>query len=57
MEITYLISDETKILFKEFAYCIYRPANTKGEVTWRCPQCKFVTLKTLNNKVVEFPSE
>jgi hypothetical protein len=57
MEITYLIPDETKILFKEFAYCIYRPANTKGEVTWRCPQCKFVTLKTLNNKVVELPSE
>ena len=29
----------------------------KGEVTWRCPQCKFVTLKTLNDKCIQLPSE
>ncbi len=57
MEITHLTPNETKILFKDFAYCKYRPANSKGEVTWRCPQCKFVTIKTLNDKVIQLPSE
>ena len=50
MEITYLTPNETKILFKDFAYCKYRLANSKGEVTWRCPQCKFVTLKLYKKK-------
>ena len=49
--------DSTKILFKEMTYCKYREENVKGEVTWRCPQCKFVTLKTKEQLVSESPRE
>jgi hypothetical protein len=46
MEIKYLNTDKTKILFEQMAYSKYKDANFENEVTWRCPQCKFITLKT-----------
>ena len=47
-EFTYLNTDDSKILFEDVSYCKYRGANLKSDVTWRCPQCKFVTLKTID---------
>ena len=55
MDFKYLNLDSTKILFREMVYCKYREENVNGEVTWRCPQCKFVTLKTIVNLVTESP--
>ena len=57
MDFKYLNSDQTKILFKEVAYSKYRDVNTNGEITWRCPQCKCVTLKTIKDLVLELPSK
>ena len=57
MEFKYLNPNKTKILFEYMAYCKYKDANLKNEVTWRCPQCKFVTLKTINSLVIEHSSK
>ena len=45
-EFIYLKTDESKILFNEFTYVKYRDAETLGETTYRCNQCKCVSLRT-----------
>ena len=44
-EFIYLKSDKSKILFNEFTYVKYRVAEMLGETTYRCNQCKCVSLR------------
>jgi hypothetical protein len=52
-EFVYLSSDKSKILYEEFSYGKYKPANKSGEITWRCGQCKIVTIKTKEGIVLQ----
>ena len=54
MSLIYLNSVKTKLLFENYTFNIKRTSQ-KGEITWRCCQCKNVLLKTYNNIFTKRP--